>query len=547
MLPDRESSFCHLTAIPLGKYAYLVDGIRSMLASRLSARAGVQLVDYNLRESEIKKMVAASQDAGVDKTAFTALQTDYLVTGILYATNTGLKIQVNLSSVEESTSQNISSVMENEEQVISAVTTLVEEIHQKISGVPGTEAGQRDDAVAEAEGISGFRTEHPEKQYKKGALGGAAIVGADGVAGDVSAKGVKRSSTIPSVIVSMDVGDLDGDGRKEIVFASSSSVQVYHFVDDRFQKLGELDLLHTYKIHALNIADLDGDGRAEIIVSANERLDPSSMILSWSAQSGMKTLSRNIRWYLRPMLLPGEGMILAGQYGNVIPEQGFVQPGVYKLSVGPGFSSIERGARIPLPSSVNLFDFTRVDLDADGTVETVVIDRNEKLLVYDNQNNLLWVSDEEYGGSRNYVGTPKRATIGNRSMAEKIVFVPTKLLVQDVDGDGKPEIIIGRNKRVSYRFLENTRAYEGGNIACLAWDNTSMRELWRTNTIAGYIADYNFSFVNPANNQEPAMQQAQLHVGQVPANTFLGVLTAKESKLLVYEIAVKTPGESGAN
>ena len=528
-----------------GEYTYLVDGIRTMLASRLSAKTGVQLVDYSLQESEIQKMMAAGQGSDDARAAYNRLQTDYVVNGALYATNTGLKIQVGLSSAEMKAAQTFSSVMENEDQVIKAVATLVEEITQKMFGVPGTESARQDDTVVKSDEISGFRTEHPEKIYKKGGLGGGAIV-AVGENEGVTAKGVKRSSIIPDVVVSLDVGDLDGNGEKEIVFASRTSLQVFDFSDGQFRKLASFELLPTHRIHALHVADLDRDGKSEIIVSSHERQDLSSMILGWSAQGGMKVLCDKIRWYLRPVVLPKEGLVLAGQSGNLDPDLGFVQPGLYLMTIGSGVSSVNRGAKIALPAQINLFDFLIVDLDANGTMETVAIDRNEKLLVYDSQNNLVWVSDEDYGGSRNFVG-PAKSEASQDNRDRNMVFVPTKLLAQDIDIDGKVEIIIGRNKRVSYRFLANTRIYEGGTIDCLKWDGSAMRELWRTNTIPGYIADYSFSLAGETERQKAGGQQAQLYVGQVPGDAFFGLFPVRESKLLVYEMAIKNPIKTGSN
>ncbi len=530
-----------------GEYAYLVDGIGNMLASRMAAREGVHLVDYSLQEAEIKKMMAAGQETGDIAAVYTRLQTDYLITGALYATNIGLKVQVGISSAGANDPLYISSLMEDEEKVIAAVGTLVEEINQKIFGIPRGKADQPDNKTVKEDQVSGFRTEHPEKMYKKGALGGGAIVDAEGENGSVTAKGVKRSTVIPAVVVSMDVGDLDNNGEKEIVFASHTGLQVFHYAEGRFQKMAELSFPPTFKIHALNIADLDKNGQAEIFVSANEGLNQSSMILGWSVENGLKILLKNIRSFIRPVLLPGEGLILVGQSGNANPEQGLVQPGLFRMAISPGYTAIGRGAKIPMPSSINLFDYIWVDLDANGSVETVAIDRHEKLLVYDNQKNLLWVSDADFGGSRNYLGEPKIESIATDNRDRIVRFVPTKLLARDVNGDGRPEIIIGRNKRVSSRFLENTRRYDGGTIACLAWDTSAMQELWRTNTIAGYIADYSFSMAGEGLEGGGKDKQVQLYVGQVPINTFLGLLSAKESKLLVYEINISGKSKSGAN
>jgi hypothetical protein len=532
-----------------GKYTYLADGVRTMLASRLAAKDGVQLVDYAMQESEVKKLEAAGRGEGDARVDFSGLQADYLVSGALYATNIGLKIQVVVSAVDSADKQqNFSTTAENEEQVIPAIGTLSEEIYSKILRTPAT-AGSQQAAVQDDSGVVGFRTEHPEKEYKKGLFGGGSIVGSEGSDIAVTAKGLKKSSTIPVVIVAMDVGDLDGDGEQEIVFASRTALEIFHYNDGRFQKIGDYRLRPTFKIHALNIADLDKDGKSEIYISANERFRVSSQIVKWSAGEGVRILHENIAWFLRPILLPGEGMILAGQTGSNQAGKGFVEPGIYRLEIAGSRASVRRGAKLPLPGSLNLFDFVRADLDGDGTVETVAIDRNEKLLVYDNQNNLLWVSEGNFGGSRNYLGPVKgEENLGEptgvkseKGLNRDMVFVPTRLLVQDIDNDRKQEILIGRNKRNSPRFLRNYREYDGGDIACLSWRESELKEVWHTSTIPGYISDYSFILPPAGTPKDSRKTNAQLYVGQVPGGTFLSFLAAKESRMLVYEIELPKP------
>ena len=526
-----------------GKYTYLADGVRTMLASRLAAKAGVQLVDYAMQESEVKKLEAAGKGKGGARVDFSGLQADYLVSGALYATNTGLKIQVVVSAASADKQQNFSTTAENEEQVIPVIGTLSEEMYAKILRTPAP-SGSQQAAVQEEGGVVGFRTEHPEKEYKKGLFGGGAIVGSEGSEAAVTAKSLKKSSTIPVVIVAMDVGDLDGDGEQEIVFASTTALEIFHYNDGRFQKIGDYRLRPTFKIHALNIADLDKDGKSEIYISANERFRVSSQIVGWSGGEGVKILHENIAWFLRPVLWPGEGMILAGQIGSNAAGKGFVEPGLYRLEIGGSPASVRRGAKLPLPGSLNLFDFVRADLDGNGTVETVAIDKNEKLLVYDHLNNLLWVSEGNFGGSRNYLGPVKgEENLGEptgvkseQGVNRDLVFVPTRLLAQDIDHDRRQEIIIGRNKRNSPRFLRNYREYDGGDIACLSWRESALKEVWHTSTIPGYIADYSF-VLPPAGRPEASRKtNAQLYVGQVPGGTFLSFLAAKESRMLVYEI-----------
>lgn len=525
-----------------GKYAYLANGVHSMLASRLAAKSGVKLVDSSVHETDLKQLEAAGVDKQQTAAVFDRLQADFLVSGAVYATDSGLKLQVVVTSAESATEpQSFTTVAEGEDQIISAIGSLADDIVDRVVDRQLPESIKKADA--KVEGMAGFQTEHPEKQYRKGLLGGGSIVSSDGSDVKVKAKGVKRSSTIPVVIVGMDTGDLDGDGENEIVFVSGTELQIFRYSEGKFNKIGSHSLRPTFKIHAVNIADLDRDGKAEIYISANEQFKVASMIVRWSAVDGLKLQQDNIAWFLRPLHLPGEGVILAGQMSSNDPSRGYVAPGIYRLEK-KGDGRIHRGAKLPVPARVNLFDFVWADIDGDRTSEIVAIDRNEKLLVYDDKNNLTWVSEGNYGGSRSYIGPARlegeqagpQNTVSVDDSARDLAFVPTRLLARDIDGDGKQEIIIGRNKRKTPLFFRNFREYDGGSIACLGWRDAAMNEIWTTNTIPGYISDYSFDLARDAGAETVAEAKAQLYVGQVPSSTFLGFLTAKESKILVYEI-----------
>lgn len=525
-----------------GKYAYLADGVHSMLASRLAAKSGVKLVDSSVHEMDLKQLEAAGVDKQKAAAVFTRLQTDFLVSGAVYATDSRLKVQVVVTSAESTAEpQSFTAVAEGEDHIISAIGSLADNIVDKVINRRHPETIKTVDA--EVEGMAGFQTEHPEKQYKKGLYGGGAIVSSEGSGVKVTAKGVKRSSTIPVVIVAMDTGDLDGDGEAEIVFVSSTELQVFRYSGGKFQKIGSHTFKPTFKIHAVNTADLDRDGKAEIYISANEQFRVASMILRWSAADGLTVQQDNIAWFLRPLDLPGEGLILAGQMSSNDPARGFVGTGIYRLEKKAD-GKIHRGAKLPVPDRVNLFDFVWADIDGDRTSEIVAIDRNEKLLVYDDQGNLTWVSEGNYGGSRNYFG-PSRAE-GERGGANSVAsvsaddrdlaFIPTRPVAGDIDGDGQQEIIIGRNKRMTPLFFRNFREYDGGSIACLGWRDSALSEIWTTNTIPGYISDYSFILAKDVGARTVTEANAQLFVGQVPDSTFLGFLAARESKILVYEI-----------
>jgi len=66
----------------------------------------------------------------------------------------------------------------------------------------------------------------------------------------------------------------------------------------------------------------------------------------------------------------------------------------------------------------------------------------------------------------------------------------TRLIARDQDGDGKPELIVGRNRLTNVKFFNRLRYFEGSSISALSWDGSGMTTLWETRKIPGYTTDY---------------------------------------------------------
>ncbi|MFV0439185.1 MAG: FG-GAP-like repeat-containing protein [Desulfopila sp.] len=526
-----------------GQFGYLTDSIRTMLATRLAAKQGVTVVDYALSPSEVAALRADSGTASTADATFSRLNVDYIASGALYALQTGLKIQVSLSRKSGSGPEGVfTSLAENEDRILGAVEELADDIAARGPGahpagplIAGTQGG------GEQQDVAGFNTEHPEKAFKKGLYGGSIVAEGSGAMA-VESLGVRRSSSLPLTLISMTTGDLDGDGQTEIVAASRGSLEVYRFEATLFTRLAVYDAFDgAYKIHAVNVADLDGDGQKEIYVSGNNDIPAASAIFTWSPSTGLVAKMTGIPYYIRPVEVPGEGWLLAGQRGVADFGRGLVGQKVVKLGYSQDHSQLVEEKPLALPPKVNLFDFVYADLDGQQGKELVVVNRNEKLMVYNAANELQWVSEEDYGGSRNYIGPPKSsAPRGNELMGgstnarmdRSLVFVPLRILAADLDGDGKDEILIGGNKRVTPKVFINFREYDGGAVTCLSWLDGAMTALWRTNTVTGYLADYAFT------GKEEGETNDNLYLAQVPDMQLFGFSFSSDSKLLKYSLNV---------
>lgn len=539
--------FTTFDASSAGNYAYLRSGIQSMLVSRLATRDRVVVLERNLSDKELLSLKNKKPaPAGGIETTFA----EYLVTGSLYALKSGLSIQVVLYPfAADKEPLRFEVIAKNPENVISDIEKLVEEIAQSAFGAKAIGSGETP-AARGMEGTTGFVTVHPETAYKKSVHVGT-IADVPGGSIKVSAKEGKKSLTIPREIRIFAVGDIDGDGGDEIVVLMGRSLELYKVEGNKINKISSTSLPSTIDCHAINAADLDNNGRMELYVSGTDGLEVSSLIVDWDKGKGFRIVTNNIPWYIRPIFVPGKGWQLAGQKRGK-EKTVLVKPGVYMLSLD-GQRVPKEGGRLLLPEEINLFDFVYADLDGDGALETVAIDKKEKMKVYNQANELLWVSKKTFGGSQVYIGPNRGEAVNEKDRKNytadedalrEMVFVPGRMIATDVDSDGRQEIVINENTLSSLSIFDKLRIYNDGVIVGLAWDGTALNESWRTGSYRGYVAGFGFSSLKENDGSVPIAKGVEkkksvgLYVGHLPqSGTLTGLLPgAEETQLTVYDL-----------
>ncbi len=530
-----------------GNYAYLRDGIKSMLASRLAAMDRVVVLDRAFSE---KELISLKNRQPAISGGSEMLGADYLVTGSLYGLKTGMNIQVVLYPfTADKEILHFEVIVKNTENMITDVEKLSAEIAQSAFGYKTVDPTKAK-TPAEGGGTSGFVTVHPEAAYKKSVHSGA-VVGAAGSSVQVIAREGKRSLTLDKEIRAFAVGDVDGDASDEIVVLIGNTLEMYKIAGKKFNKVATANLPPALECHAINMADLDGSGRIKIYISATDGLNVSSLIVEWDKGKSFRLLTENIPWYIRPVLVPGKGWRLAGQKRGSAKTE-LVKAGVYQLDPVAGNVPSE-GERLPLPVGVNLFDFVFADLDGDGAPETVAVDKKERIQVFNRANELLWVSKKTFGGSQVYIG-PSRAGAVNQQdrrnftldedTQRELIFVPGRLVVADVDNDGRQEIVVNENTLSAMSISDKMRIYNDGVIVGLAWDGDALNEAWRTGTFKGYIAGFGFSVLakpgeaGQNTKTDGKKTEVGLYVGHLPrSGTFVGLLPGTgETQLTAYDL-----------
>jgi TolB-like protein len=149
-----------------------------------------------------------------------------------------------------------------------------------------------------------------------------------------------------------------------------------------------------------------------------------------------------------------------------------------------------RGEELPLKDDICVLGLTMLDVDHDGVEEYLAFDVRDYLKLFNAQGGVVWVSREPYGRTANYfMRDIGRQLTPNEEPPNLRVWLPPRLLTVDLDGDGFDEVIVCHNYE-PLMLMANTRIFTKSAIFSLSWDGLDFMENWRTREMKGYVADY---------------------------------------------------------
>ncbi|MFH2123378.1 MAG: FG-GAP-like repeat-containing protein [Pseudomonadota bacterium] len=518
--------------------SYLRDGLGEMLASRLSAEAGVVAVDKRTVDAALG--TGGKPDPKQLEALAARMGADYLLYGSVTSLGGGMSFDARLYSVAAKSSETFYATAAKEGDVMTAIDGLAWGILEKSFGKKRPGSVTAPQAAVAATESAALQTAHPDRTFRATAgFGNSSLLWSEG------ASQFFKTRNVPLSLEGIAIGDVDGDGVMEVVMADREKVVVYQLNAGRLSEFSQIKLSARYKIHAVNVADLNGNGKAEIYISAADTAMPGSMGVEWDGKQ-MGTLFEDARYYIRPVKVPGLGVVLAGQKAGT---EGVAISGPIYILTRDGAQLVGE-ERLPVPSGVNLFDFSFADLDGDGEWEIVALDQWNKLLVMKQSGKVLWKSEERYGATKRYIGGKSAMQMtqqtGARRGATKVVdgstevlfesvYIPSRILVTDVDGDGIDDIIVNANTATWTSLVRSSQVFQSGTMLGLKWNGVGLQELWRTRKVDGYVVDY-----DARSNHLPLKNGVEeLSVGVVAQGSFGDVLAADESMLLVYPLQFK--------
>lgn len=464
--------------------SFLRDGIVDMLISRLAWEDKVVVLSREETARVLKTDAAAITEGGAREIG-TRLGVDHVLFGSLTVFGNSVSIDAKMVDVSGSkpplTFFNQSQQMD---QVIPDINLFATDINEKIFG-RAMPARQAHGQTQTSPGPSDLRA-HPEKMLADG-FGGmdeeqpqrAAPGPAFMASREARSQSTNfwKSQSLKERIIGVAIGDVDRDGKMETVIITPHTVEVYRFEQKRFFKINTIAEHKLDNFIGVDVADINGNGYPEIFVSS---LNPhrnmvSSFVLEFNGQTYVE-ITKNSHWYYRVVEHPARGRILLGQrHATQNPFSGAIFEMIWNNSGYEPANQVLRSNR------ANAMGFALGNAMNDSAEVDVVFDNLDYLRILDSAGNDTWKDGGHSGG------TPEYFELREGSVEDKLYY-PMRILIRDINRDGKNEVITVKNYRLSE--ILSYRKFTDGEIEIRSWDGIGLSVLWRTRKLTGYISDF---------------------------------------------------------
>ncbi len=306
-----------------------------------------------------------------------------------------------------------------------------------------------------------------------------------------------KSAEFSFKINGMAVGDVDGDRVPEVVFITQRDIYVYRINENGIENFSVIKGRRTSNLISIDVADINQNGKDEIFVTnfLTGNAVNNSFVLEWNGQN-FKTVSNRQDWYFRVIKDPENNPLLLGQKRT--REDEFFSGPVKRLAYrNGGYEAVES---VKLPAGMNLYAFSLGDALNDNRKLIVTYAYDDRIKIIDESGNEDVTGDDSYGGGSVLLEFPYNRN--SNAKEEDRYYIPQRLFVEDLDNDGKNEIVAVKNTDSSGRLFKRFRHYKTGLIEALQWNALGFDKKIKTKEISGYIADYAVVDLNRDGNKE---------------------------------------------
>jgi len=509
--------------------SFLRDGIVDMLTSRLCIEDKVAVL---CREeiAKVLKTVSPPINESKARKIGTRLGVDFVLFGSL--TVFGESVSIDAKMVDVSGTKPVLTFFNQSQgmdEVIPKINLFATDINEKVFGraMPARKLAvtSQTPQMQPPQDQTDVRM-HPEKMFAQG-FEGVDTQGTQEPApglGFLATREARSQSaqfwasrSIRHRINGISIGDIDGDGKQETVIITEHSVEAYRFDNNRFLKIKILSERDLDNLIGVDVADINANGTPEIFVTG---LNPhrnmvKSFVLEFDGQDYVEILSDS-RWYYRVVDHRLRGHILLGQrHEGDTHFSGQVYEMAWENREYEPVNKIMHGRR------THVLGFAYGDAINEDMDVAIAYDNLDYLRLFSATGNERWKDGEHSGGGAEYFILPH-----STSEYEEKEYYPVRILIRDITGDGKNEVITVKNHRFSE--LVSFRKFTHGEIQIRSWNGVALGVLWRTRKLKGYFSDVAIGDFNNDGNEEV--------VAPLVIKTGYVVGTKPKSKVIAYPL-----------
>jgi hypothetical protein len=280
-----------------------------------------------------------------------------------------------------------------------------------------------------------------------------------------------------------------GEAR-ELFVAEPHALRVYR-QEKTLKLVAEVSFPLREKVIAIDSIGPDAGGNPRVYVTVLDNENPASKIFSFEGGK-LKLVAQKLPYLFRAIALNGEdAKMYAQQMG--ITEDYFGD--LFEVSETAG--KIELKNPIKMPRYGNVFNYNKVK-GPDGRSFATVLSSDGYLIVYSEDNEEIWRSNDKFGGSETFF----QRDAGNvREVSEKLrwTFIDQRIVVTP-----KGEVLVPQN--TGFFVLGNNRSYSKYSLVSLSWNGSSLEEAWRTKQSQNYLADF---FLDPTTRELVLLEVVQ--------------------------------------
>jgi hypothetical protein len=449
--------------LPLKLYAdpskaYLAQGIKTMLASRMSGE-GLEVITADSVLSEADKQGVTSEERAVELAKL--LKADYAVYGSV--TSLGTSCSLDLSFLDLTKGKpDVTNVSEAvaEDQLIQKLSDIVYDFRAVAAGVDiRKQVSAGAPAEKESKGLFFKRT-------------------ADSYAFSPTGRASVRAG-----VVSMDVGDLDGDGQPEIVVLTRKALMVYVRKEKSMVLKDTFPAAMGEEFIKVNVADVDGNGKAEIYLVSFYGERAQSSVLEWTGKFTRKVSRQSGHLGVLRNQSGGSSFVI---FQDSAIDRFFDGP-IWRMAYDKA-GKLVRKEVLPGLVHAQFYTLTLFDVYRNGKLEFLGLgqpnlEHSAPLVLWDTEGQVLTQVDEKLGGTDNYI----RSGMHDPSNQPPANLLNSRIVAMDVDDDGKKEILVIANNPLVGRL--DFVVYYDGNIVVFKPEGAGLVQAYKSGKIKNCLTD----------------------------------------------------------